>query len=77
MLIGNAVWPREVKQGEDDIDAEFQSSESEREFLPARFNCDMIGVAEVIARCTALDDLNSAVADAHGRVALFASRSYA
>jgi hypothetical protein len=32
--IGNAAWRREIEQGEDDIDAEFQAKESERELLP-------------------------------------------
>jgi hypothetical protein len=52
---------------------DFQSDKSERKFLPAQFNCDMVGIAEVIARHAALDDLNGAgAADTHGRVALFA-----
>ena len=33
--IGNTTWRREIERGEDDIDAEFQSRESERESLPA------------------------------------------
>jgi hypothetical protein len=52
---------------------DFQCDKSERKFLPAHFNCDMVGIAEVIARHAALDDLNGAgAADTHGRVALFA-----
>jgi len=57
--IGDAAWACEIEQGEDNIDAEFQSEESESEFLPAHFDRDMIGVAKVIARGAAFDDLNT------------------
>src|SRR3984893_6928740 len=67
--IGNTTWRREIEQSEDDIDAEFQSGESEREFLPAQFDRDMIGIAEGVARCAALDEFNPAGAAAHCRFA--------
>jgi hypothetical protein len=47
--IGNTTWRRKIEQSEDDIDAEFQSYEGEREFLPAQFDRDMIGIPEVVA----------------------------
>jgi len=70
--IGNATWRREIEQGEDDIDREFQSGERERESLPAQFDRDMIGIAEGVARGAALDEFNSAGADEHCRIAFLA-----
>lgn len=70
--IGNATWRREIEQGEDDIDPEFQTGEGERKFLPAQFERDMIGIAECVARGAALDEFNPAGSDTHRRIAFLA-----
>lgn len=43
LRVGDASGLCKIEKREDDIDAEVQSEESERESLPAYFKSDMIG----------------------------------
>ena len=68
--IGDATRACHIKEGEDGIDAKFQSDEGECELLPAHFDGDMIRIAEVIAGGAAFDELNAARANAHRGLAV-------